>query len=319
MNSKNIQKKPNSKESKHFSAKDKKRREILQYIMQIYQRENRFVSKREIRRIFHLELYNYFKNLFDMYQQINIEVPLCYCPKDFARKKIIKFVRERVKQGKYPTYKKIEVELNISIRSYFRNMKDIYNHSEVSYLLYLDNLNNFAHKTYSKEKIDRNKKRIINLIKKETKKGFYPSRNSIQKLLNLKFDLYFPNIKAAYIAAGINYQRLCPIILGRNKETALTNIILILLKRLGYRIERVSIYDKQFKNKKEDIKILNKNQKPILVELKAFRKDYNVSKRELIQLKRYMDEQKIEKGLFITTSNKVNYQIKNIKVIDVND
>ena len=81
-----------SNNSKKSSLRQEKRDKILKYIKEIYKKENRFVSKREIRKVFHLELYNYFENIFDMYQKVSIDVPLCFCPKDYAINRIIEFV-----------------------------------------------------------------------------------------------------------------------------------------------------------------------------------------------------------------------------------
>ena len=65
-------------------SRDKKRKMILSYARNIYAKENRFISKREIRNKFHLEVYNYFENIFDLYQHIGIDVPHRFCPRNYA-------------------------------------------------------------------------------------------------------------------------------------------------------------------------------------------------------------------------------------------
>ncbi len=44
---------------KNAISKEEKRKMILVYAKKVYERENRFVSKREIRSVFHVEIYNY--------------------------------------------------------------------------------------------------------------------------------------------------------------------------------------------------------------------------------------------------------------------
>lgn len=310
--------KENRNKVNKFNIKKQKRNRILDYVKKIYQNENRIVSKREIRKVFHLELYNYFQSIFDMYQRINVKVPLCFCPKDYAKKKIIEFIKERSSNKLYPTKNEIEKELNIHILTYFRNLRELYKKSNVEFRLYEKRKYDIGHTLYSEEEINKIRNKIYAYIKKNTKKGNYPSVHDVQRDLKIAFYKYFLNIKTAYSGAGVNYYRPCPILLGKEKEIAFTNIVITLLKKMNFKIKRVSIYDKKLFNKKEDIQIIDKSNNTILVELKAFRKNYNISKRELQQLKSYMDNQRIGKGLLITTSTKINCSFENIKTIDGN-
>ncbi|MBW2975667.1 restriction endonuclease [Candidatus Woesearchaeota archaeon] len=297
-------------------SKEEKRKLILDYIRSVYQKEKRLVSKREIREVFHVELYNYFRNLFDMYQKINVEVPLCFCPKEYAVRRIIDFVREKSLKGLYPTIKEIEKELKIHIRSYFKGLKWIYKKADIDYSLYLKRRYTLEHACYSDKLNLEKKNQIIKYVQEKQKNGIYPSRIEIQLELKLKFDNYFPNVKEAYKAARVKYNRPCPIILGKNKEKVLTQIVSILLKRMNYKILRVSIYDKEYPNRYEDIKVVDRDGNVLLIELKAYKADYNISKREIEQLLSYLKQQSISDGLFITTTKKVNLNTKNIKIIN---
>lgn len=317
MNSNNISGKLSNSNNLN-SKKEGKREQVLKYIEEIYKKEQRFVSKREIRRIFHLELYNYFENVFDMYQKIGIEVPLCFCPKEFAKKKIIEFVRERSEIGDYPLSRELEKELGISIRTYFKNIEEIYEKADIDFRLYKKRKYSLEHSIYSNKKIEYIKDKVYKYIVKNVKAGIYPSVKDIQRDLNIAFYKYFRNTKEPYLTAGLNYYRPCPILLGKEKEIVFTEIIVELFKKMGFKIERISIFDEELYNKKEYLKIRDKEGNSILVELKAFKKYYDISKREVSQLKRYMDSQGIKKGIFITTSTKVNCNIKGIKVINGN-
>lgn len=296
-------------------TKNQKRKQILQYAQKIYQKEKRFVSKREIRKVFHLEIYNYFENIFDMYQKINIDVPLYFCPKDYARRKILEFVREKSKEGLYPTKTEITAHFGIRIYTYFKNIKDIYEKANIDFSLYEKRKYGIEHPLYSEEQITNIKKDIINYILDKTKKGFYPGAHQIQRKHNLSFYRYFTDIEDAYEKAGIEYQRVSPITLGKKKEEVFTRIIIQLLEKMNYKIKRVSIFDEKNRNKGEDIKA-SYNGQDVLIELKAYRKDYSIIKREMMQLNSYLINQNIQKGIFITTSNKVNYKLPNIQVIN---
>jgi hypothetical protein len=298
------------------APKEEKRKIILEYVSNIYKNEKRFVSKREIRKVFHVEIYNYFDNVFYMYKKRGIEVPLCFCPKEYAIKRIIEFVKEKSKEEAYPTYKEIEVNLGISIRSYFKSIKEVYHKSNINFRLYQERAYNLSYTLNSDEHNKSNIIKIINLIRDKTKKGFYPGVPQIQKELKLAFYKYFNSIQEAYERAGIKYQRISPIVLGKNKERILTGIVILLLRKMKYKIERVSIFDNKFFNKGEDIRAIDANGEEVLIELKAYRKDYNIIKREINQLCSYLIEQRISGGIFITTSNKVNYNSPKIEIIN---
>ena len=302
--------------NKKSLSKHQKRAIILEYIQRVHNEENRLVSKREIRKIFHVELYNYFNNLFDMYQKIDVEVPLCFCPKDYARKKIIEYVRKRVKEGVYPTKKEIEANLKIHILTYYNNINHLYKSAGVEFKSYQKRIRNLSNPFHSPEINDYNSNRILNFIIKNHKKGIHPSIPFIQDKLNLSFYKYFKNIYSAYKKAGVEYDRPCPIILGRKKEMVLTDIAIHLLVEMGYTIKRISIYDKKNFNRGPDIEILDHKGDKILVEIKAFHSKYWITTREIQQLKNYMRRINISKGIFITTSNKVNHNPKNIQIIN---
>ncbi|MBI2665915.1 restriction endonuclease, partial [Candidatus Woesearchaeota archaeon] len=299
---------------KNSTIKEQRRKLILNYAKRIYEQENRIVSKREIRSVFHLELYNYFKNIFELYQHLNIDVPLCYSPREYAINKIMEFVRLKSKEGLYPTKNEIEAKFDIHIYTYFKDIADVYSKSGVDYLLHLEKIriSNF----HSSQKIEEQKEKIINYIKERNKLGCFAGVLEIQHKLGLNFYKYFKSPKEAYKEANIDYSRVCPIILGKNKEEILTKIALHLLVELGYTIKRTSIFDSQRFNKGPDIELLDNHGKEILVEIKAYQSRYWITAREIQQLTNYMKKRNISQGLFITTATKVNHNPRNIKIID---
>jgi len=188
-------------------------------------------------------LYNYFKNIFDLYQKIGVQVPLEFCPKSYARAKIIEYVQKEYAKGRFVGIKELCSLLCIKLSTYFKSMEDLYSKSGIDLELYRKSLFDRSDKTYSDEKNEENKKRIKRLIRKSVDLGFYPSTSLIQKRLNLKFYKYFKNIQEAYKEANVVYDRPCPTILGKKKEEVLTEIAIKLLENMNYKVKRVSIYE----------------------------------------------------------------------------
>lgn len=243
------------------------REQILKYIEEIYLKEDRLVSKREIRKVFHVELYNYFKNLFDMYQKIGVDVPLCFCPREYAIEKIVEFVRKRSDEGLYPMSRELENELGINISTYFKDIGEIYDKAGIDFRFYVQRRSQIESREHSDEELSIRKNKIIRFIKEKTRKGYYPSVPLIQKELNLSFYKYFKNVEDAYEKADIDYQRVCPTTLGKKKERLLTKVIIKLFKEMGYKIERVSIYDENFLNRGADLEVRDGHGNFMLVEL----------------------------------------------------
>lgn len=302
--------------SHKLTNKEMNQKLILDYIRDIYNKEKRFVSKREIRKVFHIELYNYFNNIFEMYREVDIDVPLCYCNKEYAKKQIIKFLIKKSNKGVYILSRELENILGIKLKTYFNNIEELYMIAGVKFDLYKKRKYSIEHPIYSSDEIENIKKKISNFIKKSSSNGYYPGVYQIQKDLNIAFYKYFSSIKEAYKEADIDYKRISPITLGKEKERILTDIVILLLSKMQYHIKRVSIYDRSRYNKGEDISVIDIHNENILVELKAYRKDYNISRREICQLDSYLKNQKVNTGIFVTTSNKVNYKLPNIKIIN---
>ncbi len=300
-------------------SKEKIRKKVLLYITKKYSKENRFVSKREIRKEFQISLYNYFENIYYLYQQAGIEVPLAYCPKEYARKKIIEYVQKQNKKGRFAGIRELDKSFGIQVHTYFSSMEDLFREAGISLYEYQKSLANRSNPYNSNEANEKNIQRIINHIQKKVKDGFYPSVHFIQKALNLKFYKYFKDIYTAYRQAGVEYHRPCPIILGRKKEDILTNLTVHLFKKMGYRIQRVSIFDQAKYNSGADLTIVNPHGETILLEIKAYGKYKRVCRREITQLQRYMEEQNIAQGILLTSSIIISKIPSGITLIDGNE
>ncbi|MFH0874432.1 MAG: hypothetical protein V1859_00715 [archaeon] len=160
-------------------SKEEKRKILLEYVKKIYETEKRYVSKREIRIIFHVELYNYFKDVFEMHALLGIEVPLEYMPRDYAINKILGYVKMQAEKGIYPSKNDIEKKFNVHIYTYFSGIEDVYEKSGVDYSKFKEVVHEAS--LNSEEKNESIKQKIIEYLKQCTSQGYYPSSNKIQK------------------------------------------------------------------------------------------------------------------------------------------
>ncbi len=283
-------------------SKEEKIAILLDYARNCY--ENGFKpTKRSVRKKFHLEIYNYFKNIRDYHEKARITVDFRFFKKNRARFMIIERVRKEVKAGHFPEFREIEKKFRIKFKTYFSNLEELYECANIDYSLAQKerNLSRF----YSKKIIAKQKDLIKKFIQKNVANGIYPSVHFIQKNLKLSFYNLYDDIFQAYENAGVNYNRPSPIILGKKKEKIFTEIVKELFTRMGYVIRRVSLESEADFNRNADMTLEDKFGRQYIVELKAYRSDYHISKREVLQLQKYLQQEKISNGIFITTSNTV--------------
>ncbi|MBI2657290.1 restriction endonuclease [Candidatus Woesearchaeota archaeon] len=290
---------------------------LLDYAKECYKNGHK-PSKKEIRRKFHVEIYNYFDNTPDYHRKAGIEVSLRNYPKEEAKKMIIDFVQNKAKENHFPMRKEIEKELGIHLASYFINLKELYYNSGVDYTL-VDNVKKrkiLEANTHKPMELGEQKESIEKFIRDGFTSGFYPGVRQIQKSLNLAFYNLYDDIFEAYKDAGVEYTRPSPILLGKEKEEAFTKIVKELFTKMGFSIIRVAIEsDKDF-NRYADMTIKDKEGKIYLVEIKAYRKDYCITKREFQQLANYLIKEKVPRGIFITTSNSKKCEFQQINFIN---
>ena len=101
-------------------SREEKIKMLLDYARECYKNGHK-PSKKEIRKKFHVEIYNYFKNTPDYHRKAGIEISLRNYPKEEAKQIITKFVCNKAKDGVYPNRKEIEKELKIHFSAYVKN------------------------------------------------------------------------------------------------------------------------------------------------------------------------------------------------------
>jgi hypothetical protein len=297
--------------------RDEKKELLLQYAKESYKTGHK-LTKKEIRKKFHLEVYNYFKDISDYHTKAGIPASMRNYKKEEAKKLIVGYLHKKALNGIYPTRKELEKEFNIHLSTYFRSLKATYDTASINYALVEQNIRNktvLSH-THDLKTLDEQRKSIKELIKQSVKEGFYPSVHYLQSTLSLSFYNLYDNILEAYSDAGISYERISPIILGKNKERAFTQIIKELFQRMGYIIERISIESKETFNRGADMTLVDKEGNTFLVEIKAYHKDYCITHREFEQLQHYLETEGLQKGIFVTTSISQKCLCENIRFMN---
>lgn len=298
-------------------SKEKKTKMLLDYAKECY-KEGHKPTKKEIRREFHLEIYNYFEDIADYHRKAGIPVSIRNYPKIKARNLIIEYLKSSAKEKKYPNCKEIEKAMGINFSTYFNNLKDLYDTANVLFSLVEKEIKYkiLNSHTHDEETLKQQKKLVQDLIKQKVENGFYPGVSYIQKHLFLSFYNLYDNILEAYDDAAVSYARPSPILLGKRKEIELTKIIKKLLVKMGFTINRVSIESETSFNKHADMTVTDDKGERHLIEIKAYRKDYSITNREFGQLIKYLKKERISKGIFITTSNTKKCKFGDIEFIN---
>lgn len=118
------------------------------------------------------------------------------------QKSILDYVKKKLNEGNYVSKREIQAKFKVDLRSYFRTMKDAYLAAGVDpYSL--------SHARMGGQ-IDKEilKKRIVSYVRKETKKGNYPTYKEIQRRFQCLPKAFFPGgIREVYELAEVPYAR----------------------------------------------------------------------------------------------------------------
>jgi hypothetical protein len=180
-------------------SKEQKIGMLLDYARECYKKGYK-PTKRGIRKKFHLEIYNYFKNIADYQEKAGIPVSLKNYPKEKVRIILINYVKQETKRNHFPLFKEMERKFKIHFTTYFKNLKELYKHSGIEYSLAEKSMKEkiLAPHTYSIDTIDNQKELIVKFIQNKVVGGIYPSVGYIQKRLNLSFYNLYGDIFEAY-------------------------------------------------------------------------------------------------------------------------
>jgi len=154
---------------------------------------------------------------------------------------------------------------------------------------------------------------LVNYIKEESKNQHFPSRRELQNKFHFRLDPLFSGIKELYTDAGLTY-KLSPD-QGEKVEKA-TMLLEIILNNLD-KFDLILVKYRKATEHGIDI-VAKRNNELFGVELKAYSSYESLKTKDLRQVKRSITNEKLDKAILITTTNKVNKEVKsddNIQII----
>ncbi len=160
------------------------------------------------------------------------------------------------------------------------------------------------------------RKELIEYIRKEVKEKHFPSRREIEKKFKIRLDSYFNNIKHLYEESGARYKLHANQNLKVIKAKLLLKLILKNLNKINLKLISARGINER------GIDILAKQEEiKVGIEIKAYNKEEKLKARDIQQVKKFIEKEKLDKAIIITTSNKRDNNLKisnNILIIDYN-
>jgi hypothetical protein len=217
---------------------------------------------------------------------------------------VIKYVENEIKKGRQPSY--IELQKKFNIAHFNINLNKIYSKLGINFLEIAKKRPNGCNEILKKE--------LIEYVKDEIRNGHYPSRRELEKKFRVKIGILFGNIENLYIKSGSKYIKKENQYIKQKKAKLLLDIANDLLTEFSLEVRKCrKIHERGF-----DIIAVNMNGEKIGVELKAYNKFEALKPKDILQIIKMLNNERITKGILITTTSKVqkNLQIpKNIKLI----
>lgn len=222
--------------------------------------------------------------------------------------KVIEYLRKQISLGNYPSYTELNKKFNLV---YFKlDWKK----------LYLDLGVNFLYFTTKRPKGCQEilKKELIKYIKNEINKSHYPSRREIEKKFRVKIGLLFGNIENLYNQADSKYIQKDNQFLKRRKAELFLDLVKKVLEKLNLKLTK-------YRNAHErgvDIIAKNIENEMVGIELKAYNKYETVKTKNIEQLRKSLQKENIGKGILITTTSKIQKNLKipkNIQIISFDE
>lgn len=158
---------------------------------------------------------------------------------------------------------------------------------------------------------------LVEFLRQESLKGHFPSRRELENTFHLHFGKSFGGIRGLYEKAGVGYRPQRNQATKYEKATLFTAIVLELLPKLGLVASKVRGVHEQG----VDILALNKEQKRVGVELKAYTWFEMVKQRNIEQLKRFIAAENLDRCFLLTTTDRIMKSISlqpNITIVSYN-
>jgi len=160
------------------------------------------------------------------------------------------------------------------------------------------------------------RKNLINYVRWEVKKGHYPSRRFIERKFRINLaPVLFNSIKDLYKKANLKYVQKNSQELKNKKAKILTDIAISFLPKLNLFLTEV----RGVHNKGVDILAKDCDGNTIGLEIKAHNKYEPIKRRNFLQLKRFIEKERLDRIILITTSSRFENSIEkpnNLEIIN---
>lgn len=203
--------------------------------------------------------------------------------------KILDYVRNEIRKGRYPTGTKLHKIFRIYERGL--DLYSIYSNIGIDPL----KISHRSNKMRKDVKLS-----LLRFLKKEVMKGKYPSLREIKNNFHLDFYQYFDNVEQYYKEAGVTYKRVENQDIKFQKAQKLLNLSKKIIQKSNFKI----LESRGVNQRGIDILIETPFGKAG-VEIKAYNKFERVKKKDLEQIKRFTKEEKLVKTFLFTTTDRI--------------
>jgi len=119
------------------------------------------------------------------------------------QRKIIEYVKEKSKNGCFPTYREIEKKFRIRFLVYFKNIYELYDKSNVKY----PEARKHKFRKFTENKKDALRQKICKFIEKRRKENKRLNANEIEKIFHVDVRRYFSSRIDMYKMAGVHFSK----------------------------------------------------------------------------------------------------------------
>lgn len=203
---------------------------------------------------------------------------------------VLKYVKSSLAKGIYP--KANDLHKKFRIYDYGIDIKTIYSKLGINFLL----LPNKSHLM-----VEEIRKLLIDYIKNETSNGHYPTRREIQNKFRVSLSpVLFKGIKELYEKTNVTYKQVENQSIKIEKAKMFLKLVLNILERMEFEVLRI----REPNQPGIDIIVDTPNGK-IGIELKAYNKFERIKKKDILQLKRFLEKERLKRAFIFTTTSRV--------------
>jgi hypothetical protein len=217
---------------------------------------------------------------------------------------VLDYLKKQMSLENYPSYKELNKKFNLT---YFKiDWKKLYLSLGINFLRFP-----LKRPAGCQEIL---KKELIDYVKNEINKNHYPSRREIEKKFRVRIGDLFGNIENLYNQAQSKYVQKNNQFLKRQKAELFLEITKDILEEFNLKLVK-------FRKAQEqgiDIIAENMENEKVGIELKAYNKYEMVKTKNIEQLRKSLQKENINKGILITTTSRIQKNLKissNIRII----